>query len=127
MTTNYLDRVAGHEDLRKLNSGELRLLAEEIREYVLDVVSKNGGHLASNLGVVELSIALEYVFDTEKDRLVWDVGHQSYIHKLLTGRREAFQSLRQYQGLSGFPKRQESPCDPYDTCLLYTSAAGIYF
>ncbi len=128
MTTNYLDRVAGHEDLRKLNSGELRLLAEEIREYVLDVVSKNGGHLASNLGVVELSIALEYVFDTEKDRLVWDVGHQSYIHKLLTGRREAFQSLRQYQGLSGFPKRQESPCDPYDTGHSSTSiAAAIGF
>ncbi len=124
MTTNYLGRIEGHRDLIKLNISQMQALTREIRQYILKVVSQNGGHLASNLGVVELSVALEYVFDTSVDRLIWDVGHQSYTHKILTGRRDEFDSLRQFRGLSGFPKRVESACDPYDTGHSSTSIAA---
>jgi 1-deoxy-D-xylulose-5-phosphate synthase len=114
--TRLIDKINSPEDLKCLPVGDLPQLAEEIRETIIEVVSKNPGHLSSNLGVVELTIALHYCFDFKVDRLTWDVGHQCYVHKLLTGRREAFQSLRQYKGLSGFPDRKESPLyDPF-TC-----------
>ncbi len=110
-----LPRINSSADLAELSVAHLYQLAEEIRLYILDVVSKNGGHLAPNLGVVELTLALHKVFDIPKDKLIWDVGHQSYTHKILTGRREAFTSLRTYKGLSGFPKREESPADAFNT------------
>lgn len=114
--TRLIDSINSPEDLKRLPIEKLPYLAEEIRETIIEVVSKNPGHLSSNLGVVELTIALHYCFNFKVDRLTWDVGHQCYVHKLLTGRREAFQNLRQYKGLSGFPDRKESPLyDPF-TC-----------
>ncbi len=110
-----LDCVEYPEDLKKLKIEELPKLATEIREFIVDVVSKNPGHLSSNLGVVELTIALHYCFDFKKDKIVWDVGHQAYIHKILTGRKSKFPTLRQYKGLSGFPDKNESIYDPF-TC-----------
>ena len=112
------------DDLKKLSREELPALADELREFVLDSVSKTGGHLSSNLGTVELSIALHYVFDTPDDRIVWDVGHQSYPHKILTGRRERMNTLRQYQGLSGFPNRLESEFDAFGTGHSSTSISA---
>lgn len=102
------------EQLKEMSMGEMSLLAVQIREFLLENLSKTGGHLASNLGVVELSIALHRVFDSPRDKILWDVGHQSYVHKILTGRAGAFQSLRKLDGLSGFPRREESPHDVYD-------------
>ncbi len=99
-----LDRINRPDDLKKLNLLEKNKLAEEIREYILEVVSKNGGHLASNLGVVELTIALHSVFDLPQDKIVWDVGHQSYVHKILTGRKEQMQTLRKFGGISRISK-----------------------
>ena len=110
---NILDKINSHNDLVALTEAQRELLCSEIRQFLVESLSKTGGHLASNLGVVELSVALETVFDTEKDRLVFDVGHQSYIHKLLSGRREAFSSLRQFGGIAGFPKPSESSCDAF--------------
>ena len=104
-----LETINSPEDLKNTPMGDLPLLAEEIRELIINVVSKNPGHLSSNLGVVELTMALHYCFDFKTDRLVWDVGHQCYVHKILTGRRASFKTLRQYKGLSGFPDRKESP------------------
>ena len=104
-----VDSINNPEDLKNMPIEDLPQLAEEIRELIIDVVSKNPGHLSSNLGVVELTMALHYCFDFKTDRLVWDVGHQCYVHKILTGRRTAFQTLRQYKGLSGFPDKKESP------------------
>ncbi|MEO0265216.1 MAG: 1-deoxy-D-xylulose-5-phosphate synthase [candidate division WOR-3 bacterium] len=106
-----LSKINSPQDLKKLSIDELKVLAEEIRQYIVDVVSKNGGHLAPNLGAVELTIALHYVFDSPTDKLIWDVGHQAYAHKILTGRRESFKTLRQLDGVSGFLKRSESPHD----------------
>ena len=103
-----LNSIHSPTDLKKLPREQLAALADELRQFVLDSVSKTGGHLSSNLGTVELSIALHYVFDTPQDRIVWDVGHQSYPHKILTGRRERMNTLRQFNGLSGFPRRAES-------------------
>ena len=109
-----VDSINNPEDLKNMPIEDLPQLAEEIRELIIDVVSKNPGHLSSNLGVVELTMALHYCFDFKTDRLVWDVGHQCYVHKILTGRRTAFQTLRQYKGLSGFPDKKESPVyDPF--------------
>ncbi len=108
-----LDSISGHSDLIQLNPAQRMLLCEEIRGFLVEQVSKTGGHLASNLGVVELSVALETVFDTEKDRLVFDVGHQSYVHKLLTGRQADFARLRQLGGMAGFPKPSESITDAF--------------
>jgi 1-deoxy-D-xylulose-5-phosphate synthase len=123
---SLLSRINGPEDLKKLKTSQLKLLAEEIRKLILEVVSKNGGHLAPNLGVVELTLALHYVFDTPKDKIIWDVGHQCYTHKIITGRREAFRTLRTFQGLAGFPKRAESPYDVLDTGHSSTSvSAGL--
>ncbi|MGR3309569.1 MAG: 1-deoxy-D-xylulose-5-phosphate synthase [Candidatus Brocadiales bacterium] len=123
-----LDSINGTADLKKLDPDKLPQLASEIRDLIIDVVSKNPGHLASNLGVVELTLALHYCFDFKVDRLAWDVGHQSYVHKILTGRRQAFSTLRQYKGLSGFPDRKESPYDQF-TCghsgNAISSALGV--
>ena len=116
------------QDLKSMSDEELELLSYSIREFLIDKVSKTGGHLASNLGVVELSIALHKVFDSPRDKIIWDVGHQSYIHKILTGRGGEFDTLRQFQGLSGFPKEKESPHDAFDTGHSSTSvsaAAGM--
>ena len=110
---NILHKINSHEDLLCLSDGERTQLCSEIREFLIDSVSKTGGHLAGNLGAVELSVAIETVFDTRKDRLVFDVGHQSYVHKILTGRRDAFTGLRQYGGISGFPKPSESETDSF--------------
>ena len=99
--SRILNGIDGPDDVKGLSRVELSELCSELRELLVSRVTENGGHLASNLGVVELSVALHRVFDSPKDKIVWDVGHQSYVHKLLTGRRERFPSLRQYQGLSG--------------------------
>ena len=119
-----LDRIGSSRDVKKLDPEELEQLCHELREEILAVVSKNGGHLASNLGVVELTTALHYVFDFPRDKVVWDVGHQSYVHKLLTGRRDRFHTLRQYGGISGFPKREESPYDAFDSGHSGTSISS---
>jgi len=111
-------------DLRRLERKQLRPLATELRDYLIDSVSKTGGHLSSNLGTVELTIALHYIFDTPADRLVWDVGHQTYSHKILTGRRERMGTLRQYQGLAGFPRREESEYDTFGTAHSSTSISA---
>ena len=110
---SILDRINGHDDLIALDDSQRQELCDEVRRFLVENVSKTGGHLASNLGVVELSVALETVFDTGKDRLVFDVGHQSYVHKLLTGRREGFENLRQFGGMAGFPKPGESNADAF--------------
>ncbi|MBO7222714.1 MAG: 1-deoxy-D-xylulose-5-phosphate synthase, partial [Kiritimatiellae bacterium] len=108
-----LDRINNPDDLKNLSLKELKDLAQELREYIITTVSNTGGHLASNLGVVELSVALETVFDTAVDRLVFDVGHQSYVHKMLTGRQEDFAGLRQFGGMAGFPRPSESDTDAF--------------
>lgn len=110
---SILENIQGHEDLLRLNDDDRLLLCQQIREFLIDRVSKTGGHLASNLGTVELSVALETVYDTSRDRLVFDVGHQSYVHKLLTGRQADFDHLRQFGGMAGFPKPSESSTDPF--------------
>ncbi len=115
MSQRILEKIDSPKDLQQLDTEDLAVLAQEIREEIIDVVSKNPGHLSSNLGVVELTIALHCTFDFLNDKLVWDVGHQTYVHKLLTGRRKAFPTLRQYKGLSGFPDISESKYDPF-TC-----------
>lgn len=121
-----LDRIDSPDDLRTLSLGELADLAEELRQEIIRVVSRNGGHLAPSLGVVELTLALHYVFDSPRDSILWDVGHQSYAHKLVTGRREAFETLRQEGGLAGFPRREESPHDAFNTGHSSTSiSAGL--
>ena len=119
-----LDKVNNVQDLRSLPQAELPTLAEELRQEIIAVVSKTGGHLASSLGVVDLTIALHYAFDTPNDRIVWDVGHQAYAHKILTGRRTRFSTLRQYGGISGFPKREESLCDHFDVGHASTSISA---
>jgi len=119
-----LSQVKKPEDLKKLNKDELKILAQEIRDFLIEKVSKTGGHLSSNLGAVELTIALHRVFDAEKDKIVWDVGHQSYVHKILTGRKDAFDTLRQDGGLSGFPKRDENIADSFNTGHSSTSISA---
>ncbi|WP_153161669.1 1-deoxy-D-xylulose-5-phosphate synthase [Zoogloea sp. 1C4] len=121
---SLLDRIASPADLRKLEASELPVLADELRNFLIDSVSRTGGHLSSNLGTVELTIALHYVFNTPEDRIVWDVGHQTYAHKVLTGRREAMAGLRQYQGISGFPRRCESDYDTFGTAHSSTSISA---
>ncbi|MBK8763430.1 MAG: 1-deoxy-D-xylulose-5-phosphate synthase [Burkholderiaceae bacterium] len=119
-----LERIASPHDLRGLDRGQLRHLAQELRAFLLESVARTGGHLSSNLGTVELAIALHYVFDTPRDRLVWDVGHQSYPHKILTGRRDRMQTLRQLGGISGFPRRSESEYDTFGTAHSSTSISA---
>ena len=119
-----LEKINSLDDLKKLNLEEKNILAQEIREYLLEVVSKNGGHLASNLGVVELTIALESVFNLPEDKIIWDVGHQSYVHKILTGRKEELKNLRQLNGIAGFPKTSESETDCFNTGHSSTSISA---
>ena len=119
-----LENINSPKDLKKLSILEKQKLAEEIRKYILEIVSENGGHLASNLGVVELTLALHTVFDFEKDKIVWDVGHQTYVHKILTGRREALKTLRKLNGIAGFPKTNESKYDFFNTGHSSTSISA---
>ena len=116
-----LENINSPKDLKDLNYNEKRQLAKEIRELIINTVSKTGGHLASNLGAVELTIALHSIFNTPKDKIIWDVGHQTYVHKILTGRKDKFNTLRQYKGISGFPKTKESEYDTFDTGHSSTS------
>ena len=121
-----LEKIQKPNDIKKIPADQLPALAEEIREFIIESLSKTGGHLASNLGVVELTIAMHRVFDLPKDKLIWDVGHQSYTHKILTGRKDGFETLRREGGISGFPKRRESDCDVFDTGHSSTSiSAGV--
>jgi 1-deoxy-D-xylulose-5-phosphate synthase len=121
---DLLKKIDGPADLRKLSRSQLKPLADELRAFVLDSVSSTGGHLSSNLGTVELTIALHYVFNTPEDRLIWDVGHQTYPHKILTGRREQMKTLRQLSGISGFPRRSESVYDTFGTAHSSTSISA---
>ncbi|HEX2018508.1 MAG TPA: 1-deoxy-D-xylulose-5-phosphate synthase, partial [Aurantimonas sp.] len=126
LNTPLLDQIASPADLRRLKENQLRQVADELREDLIDAVSKTGGHLGAGLGVVELTVAIHHVFDTPQDRLIWDVGHQAYPHKLLTGRREAMRTVRQEGGLSGFAKRTESEYDPFGAGHSSTSiSAGL--
>lgn len=122
----YLEQIQEANDIKNLNEAKLEELADEIREFLIEKISKTGGHLASNLGVVELTMAMHLNFQLPEDKIIWDVGHQSYTHKLLTGRRSGFDDLRKYGGMSGFPKRKESECDAFDTGHSSTSiSAGL--
>src|SRR4030043_301737 len=120
----YLESIKGPSDIKNLSIAELKMVAKEIRETIIEWVSKNGGHLSSNLGVVELTIALHYVFNSPIDKILWDVGHQSYSHKLLTGRYEKFPSIRKYKGIAGFPRRDESEHDIFNTGHSSTSISA---
>ena len=121
-----LEKINQANDIKKIPPEEYEQLAEEIRAFLIEKISRTGGHLASNLGVVELTMALHLSLDLPRDKIVWDVGHQSYTHKLLTGRKAGFDELRKYGGMSGFPKRKESDCDCFDTGHSSTSiSAGI--
>ncbi|MEQ8216269.1 MAG: 1-deoxy-D-xylulose-5-phosphate synthase N-terminal domain-containing protein, partial [Smithellaceae bacterium] len=111
-------------DIRKLNIAELNKLAQEIRKMIIDTVASSGGHLASSLGTVELTLALHYVFDTPEDKIVWDVGHQAYAHKIITGRKDVFSTLRTKGGISGFPRREESPYDTFNVGHSGTSISA---
>ena len=122
--SNYLDEIKQANDIKKIDPSRYDELAQEIREFILKSVSQSGGHLASNLGAVELTIALHALLDLPKDKIVWDVGHQCYTHKILTGRKDDFATLRNYEGLSGFPKRRESDCDCFDTGHSSTSISA---
>ena len=119
-----LETINDPADLRRLDRKQLPALAEELRRFILESVSKTGGHLSSNLGTVELTIALHYVFATPEDRLIWDVGHQTYGHKILTGRRAGMARLRQKGGIAGFPRREESPYDAFGTAHSSTSISA---
>src|SRR5512139_1828898 len=119
-----LDTIDSPADLKGLSPADLEKLAAELRQEIIATVTNTGGHLASNLGVVELTIALHRVFDSPKDKIIWDVGHQSYVHKLLTGRRRDFNTLRQQGGLSGFTCREESPHDPFGAGHASTSVSA---
>ena len=123
MIKNYkfLDKINFPSDLRKLSEHDLQGVSSEVRKEMISAVSETGGHLGAGLGVVELTIALHYVFDTPNDKLIWDVGHQSYPHKILTGRKNKIRTLRQGDGLSGFTKRSESEYDPFGAALSSTS------
>ena len=122
----YLEQINQVNDIKKLDKSAWEPLAQEIRDFLIQKISVTGGHLASNLGVVELTMAMHLAFDFPQDKIVWDVGHQSYTHKLLTGRKAGFDDLRKYGGMSGFPKRKESDCDCFDTGHSSTSiSAGI--
>ena len=126
LQTPLLDKAPTPEALRQLPDTDLRQVADELRAELLDTVSVTGGHLGAGLGVVELTVALHYIFDTPHDRLIWDVGHQAYPHKILTGRRDRIRTLRQGGGLSGFTKRSESEYDPFGAAHSSTSiSAGL--
>lgn len=125
---SVLDMIEKENDIKRLDPRLWPQLAQEIREFLIEHISRTGGHLASNLGAVELTMALHLVLNFPEDKLIWDVGHQSYTHKILTGRKAGFEHLRQYGGMSGFPKRTESDCDCFDTGHSSTSvSAGLGF
>ena len=119
-----IEKVNSTKDLKKLTLSEKEELAKDIRKYILEIVSENGGHLASNLGVVELTISLHSVFNVPEDKIVWDVGHQTYVHKILNGRKEALQNIRKLNGISGFPKTKESETDCFNTGHSSTSISA---
>src|SRR5262245_10866477 len=123
-TTKLLETIDDPAQLRALDRSQLQQLADELRTFLIESVSKTGGHLSSNLGTVELTVALHYVFNTPQDRIVWDVGHQTYSHKILTGRREQFHTLRQLNGISGFPRRVDSEYDTFGTDHSSTSISA---
>ena len=123
-TTPYLDKIDDPSILRKLDEKDLPILANEVRNELIEIVSQTGGHLGAGLGVVELTIALHYVFNTPYDRIIWDVGHQSYPHKILTGRRKQMRTLRAGGGISGFTKRSESEYDPFGAAHSSTSISS---
>ena len=121
-----LERIQKANDIKKLKWEEQDVLAAEIRQFLVEKLSQTGGHLASNLGVVELTMALHLALNLPKDKILWDVGHQAYTHKILTGRKEGFETLRKHKGMSGFPKRNESDCDAFETGHSTTSvSAGV--
>ncbi|HEX5738289.1 MAG TPA: 1-deoxy-D-xylulose-5-phosphate synthase N-terminal domain-containing protein, partial [Hydrogenophaga sp.] len=122
--SSLLSTIQSPADLRQLTRAQLHPLADELRSYLLESVARTGGHLSSNLGTVELTVALHYVFNTPDDRLVWDVGHQTYPHKILTGRRDQMHTLRQFGGISGFPRRSESEYDTFGTAHSSTSISA---
>ena len=119
-----IDRINSPKDLKKLSLDKLNIVAREIRAFLIEKISNSGGHLASNLGVVELTLALHYCFNSPRDKIIWDVGHQSYVHKILTGRKNKFDSLRKFKGISGFPKQNESKHDVFDTGHSSTSISA---
>lgn len=126
MAFTLLEQIEKVNDIKKIEKEKLPELAQEIRDFLVEKISTNGGHLASNLGVVELTMALHLSLNLPEDRLIWDVGHQSYTHKILTGRKDGFDQMRKYGGMSGFPKRKESDCDAFDTGHSSTSiSAGL--
>ena len=120
----FLKDINFPSDLKKLSENDLQKLSDEVRKEMIDAVSKTGGHLGAGLGVVELTVALHYVFDTPNDKLIWDVGHQTYPHKILTGRKDKIKTLRQGSGLSGFTKRSESEYDPFGAAHSSTSISS---
>ncbi len=124
MDFSLLSKVDSPADIKKLNREQLGQLADELRSFMIHTISKTGGHLASSLGTVELTVALHYVFNAPEDQLVWDVGHQAYGHKILTGRRDQFHTLRQYEGISGFPRREESVYDAFNVAHASTSISA---
>ena len=126
MKYKFLDQINFPDDLRRIDIKDLNFIARELRSKTINTVSKTGGHLGAGLGVIELTIALHYIFDTPKDKLIWDVGHQAYPHKILTGRKEKIETLRQENGLYGFVKRSESEYDTFGTAHSSTSiSAGL--
>ena len=122
----FLEKIEKENDIKQIDRENWDALAQEIREFLIQKISVTGGHLGSNLGAVELTMALHLALNLPEDKIIWDVGHQSYTHKILTGRKEGFESLRQFRGMSGFPKRKESNCDVFDTGHSSTSiSAGL--
>ena len=122
----FLEQISKENDIKNIAEEDRLALAEEIRQFLIEKISVTGGHLGSNLGTVELTMALHLALNLPEDKIIWDVGHQSYTHKLLTGRKEGFDCLRQFHGMSGFPKRKESECDAFDTGHSSTSvSAGL--
>ena len=126
MSNNYkfLDNINFPDDVRKLSQSDIKILADEVRQELIDVVSETGGHLGAGLGVVELTVVLHYIFNTPHDKLIWDVGHQTYPHKILTGRKKQIRTLRKGEGLSGFTKRSESEYDPFGAAHSSTSISS---
>ena len=120
----YLEDINFPSDLKNLSSSQLKILAEEVRSEMIDAVSETGGHLGAGLGVVELTVALHHIFNTPNDKLIWDVGHQTYPHKILTGRKDRIRTLRKGKGLSGFTKRSESEYDPFGAAHSSTSISS---
>ena len=121
---NYLNKIIKPSDIKKLSREELKSLVKELRTFIIDSVSKTGGHLSSNLGVIELTVALHFIYDCPNDKIIWDVGHQTYAHKILTGRKNKMHTLRQKNGISGFPRRSESKFDSFGTGHSSTSISA---